>query len=360
MNLGTDVGASYRLPWLNKQENEVVMIAGNRKAVCLAVLTGLFLWAVGPTVHASQAGKGLLKVFILAGQSNMQGKGAANTLDYLGEDPMYGGLLKKIKKKDGSWIVRDDVWVWYLGRKGKLTIGYGAEGSSHGKLFGPELGFGHVMGDLFEDQVLLLKTAWGGKALATDFLPPGAGGPGPFYTNMVNAVRDVLKNLKTEFPEYNGKGYEIAGFVWFQGWNDMVDDKKIASYAANLAHLVRDIRNEFDVPGMPVVVGELGVGGPEPSESIAKFRKAQQAGATLPEFKGTVKFVKTAEFYDLKAEKMFRDGVWRRKDEAHKYYRIASERPFHYLGSGKIFYLMGHAFGEGMKELLSKKTFSYY
>ena len=66
-----------------------------------------------------------IQVFILADQSNMEGKGAANTIDYLGEDPQYGSLLKKIKNEDGSWLVREDVWIWYLGRKGKLTIGYG-------------------------------------------------------------------------------------------------------------------------------------------------------------------------------------------------------------------------------------------
>ena len=63
--------------------------------------------------------------------------------------------------------MRDDVQISFkVGdkvRKGGLTVGYtGYGGSSH---IGPELGFGFVMGDFFEEPVLLIKTAWGGKSL---------------------------------------------------------------------------------------------------------------------------------------------------------------------------------------------------
>ena len=54
---------------------------------------------------------GPVKVFILAGQSNMEGHAGVQTLDQLGEHPTHGYLLKKIKKEDGSFVVRDDVFV---------------------------------------------------------------------------------------------------------------------------------------------------------------------------------------------------------------------------------------------------------
>jgi hypothetical protein len=41
--------------------------------------------------------KGPVKVFILAGQSNMEGHAGVQTLDRLGEHPTHGYLLKKIK-----------------------------------------------------------------------------------------------------------------------------------------------------------------------------------------------------------------------------------------------------------------------
>ena len=49
-----------------------------------------------------------------------------------------------------------------------ITVGYGARNDR----IGPELQFGHVIGDYFENQVFLIKTAWGGKSLAKDFRPP--------------------------------------------------------------------------------------------------------------------------------------------------------------------------------------------
>lgn len=57
--------------------------------------------------------KGPVKVFILAGQSNMEGHGGVKTLDQLGAHPTHGHLLTKIKRDDGSFIVRDDVFVSY-------------------------------------------------------------------------------------------------------------------------------------------------------------------------------------------------------------------------------------------------------
>jgi hypothetical protein len=60
-----------------------------------------------------QAFKGRVKVFILAGQSNMDGHAGVKTLDRQGEHPTHGYLLKKIKKGDGSFVVRDDVFVSY-------------------------------------------------------------------------------------------------------------------------------------------------------------------------------------------------------------------------------------------------------
>ena len=66
---------------------------------------GLLLFA------APAMAKGKVKVFILAGQSNMEGHGQVSSLEHLGNHPKYGGLLKKLKNADGSWAVRKDVTV---------------------------------------------------------------------------------------------------------------------------------------------------------------------------------------------------------------------------------------------------------
>ena len=89
---------------------------------------------------------------------------------YLVKNPATAGRFKHLLDKGGKWIARDDVWIWYLGRNGKLTVGYGAKEDR----IEPELGFGLVMGDCSDNQVLLIKVAWGGKSLAKDFRPPSS------------------------------------------------------------------------------------------------------------------------------------------------------------------------------------------
>jgi alpha-galactosidase len=47
-----------------------------------------------------------LKVFILAGQSNMEGHAQISTLDYIGKDPLTAPILKEMRKAPigkGAW-----------------------------------------------------------------------------------------------------------------------------------------------------------------------------------------------------------------------------------------------------------------
>ncbi len=322
--------------------------------IVLILVLGFFPSGEGVPTSKQPNSFSPIRVFVLAGQSNMEGKGAVSTLPWLGEDPEHGHLLATIQDTEGNWIEREDVSIWYLGRHGQLGVGYGSEGSSHGPLIGPELGFGMVMGEYFEEPVLLIKTAWGGKDVAIDFLPPGRGGPGPFWTKMINHVKTVLDQRETLFPELAGRPVELSGLVWFQGWNDMVDEEKTAAYAENFSQFIQDFREEFDSPDLPVVIGELGVGGDAPSPHVQRFRDAQTRVLETPGFKKTVKLVGTSTCWDPVAHELFENDVWK-GEEKERFYRIASDRPYHYLGSGKIYFLMGHAFGEGMIELLKTR-----
>ena len=311
------------------------------------------LFVLGLLASPAVAGEGVVKVFLLTGQSNMEGKGAVNTLEWLGEDAQHGHLLQTIQTPEGDWREGDDVWIDYLGRRGKLTVGYGSEGGPHGKRIGPEYGFGMVLGAAFEEPVLLIKAAWGGKDVANDFKAPGSGGPGEFYTKTVDHLKLVLENMDEYFPELSGHTPEIAGIVWFQGWNDMVNKEKSAAYTENLAQMLRDMRNDIGCSDCPVVIGELGAGGEKPSTNVAKFREAQAAVAKIPEFNGKVRFVETARFWDPIAQQLYDEDVWK-GEEKDRFYKIASDRPYHYLGSGKIYFLMGHAFGKEMVEVLKR------
>src|SRR5215217_6440404 len=274
-------------------------------AVGISLVTGLFLF-VGAAAAGETRGKPV-KVFILAGQSNMEGKAKLSLLEYQAGQPGTRELFAHLRK-DAKWVEREDVWIKFLDRKGRLTAGYGSPGC-----IGPELEFGNVVGDRFDEPVLLIKTAWGGRSLYRDFRPPSAGLPpaevlekmlaaqrakkpettlddvktpfGASYRAMLAEVNDTLANLKAHFPQYDGRGYELTGFVWFQGWNDMIDDAATAEYAVNLAHFIRDVRRDLKAPKLPFVIGQMGVDGANPGASIKKFKEAQAAVMELAEFK---------------------------------------------------------------------------
>jgi hypothetical protein len=322
------------------------------------------------------AKEGPLKVFILAGQSNMQGHASLRTLEYLVYNAETAAEYEHWKDREGRWTERRDVWIWTTDgqRYGNLRPGFGANEMK----IGPELGFGWVMGEHMPQQVLLIKTCWGGRSVKRDFLPPSADMPpaeqlekelqnarkrnpdttieqikeryGKAYADMLTHVKNVLANLQQYFPGYEPKrGYELAGLVWFQGWNDMVDGsqraEKYVNYTRRLALLIKDVRKDLNAPNLPVIIGELG------ASKRGDFQEAQAAVAGLPEFKGNVSFVKTREFWEPDVEEMVNSGLWQGPDWV-KFYNVGSERGYHYLGSARIYCRMGKAFAEGMVELL--------
>ena len=123
-----------------------------------------------------------LKVFILAGQSNMDGQAQVKTIDFLGKDkdPARAALLKTFKPDGQTLVTRDDVWVANAGVYEKLQPGFGGRRDYNklGSKIGPEYAFGHYIGEAFEEQVLLVKFAPGGQSLHVNFRPPSAGKTG--------------------------------------------------------------------------------------------------------------------------------------------------------------------------------------
>ncbi len=372
-----------------------------------------------------------LQVFILAGQSNMQGHAKISTIEHIGMDPKTKPMMEEMLQPDGTPRTCQRVWISSIGcgandteeQTGQLTAGFGASKEK----IGPEFSFGLTMEKHTDSPILLIKTSWGGKSLNTDFRPPSAGPyifhedqlaqfakqgknldemkaakakeTGVYYKLMMEHVKKVLGDIKRVVPDYDEKqGYELAGFAWFQGWNDMVDsgtypqrDKPggYDAYTEVLTHFIRDIRKDLQAPKLPFAIGVIGVGGPTmlygPSEkryqaTHQNLRDAMAAPAKMPEFQGNVSAVLTEQYWDLElsaakakenelkqqANKTAKEKKLAAADEKVVFEALRKEKmtereqsilakgisnlEYHYLGCAKI---LG-GIGKGLAESLSK------
>lgn len=289
------------------------------------------------------------------------------------------GKFSYLVDEKGSFIPRND--VWYKGvvtatANQWLNIGCGASKSS----IGPELGFGHMVGNFHDEPVLLLKASQGNRSLGWDFLPPGSerfehtdpdgttyvyagykdtslrwekgtqpeeGGSwygGKQYDDCFNAAKEVLADFDKNFPHWAGRGYEIAGFAWWQGHKDGGEAGIGAAgahalrYEKNLVQLIEVLRKEFKAPKAPFVVATVGFNGGEgwePGSSAQTIFTAQMAVSNPekhPNFKGNVASVDTRTFY-------------RPPDQSPR------NQSFHYHGNAETYMLVGEAMGKAMVEL---------
>jgi len=378
-----------------------------------------------------------VKVYILAGQSNMEGYGrvsgsgtgtlATITLD----ENRFPNLVTDV----GGWTVRNDVYY-----RGVISdVGAGAlKADVAGTSFGPELGFGQVMGQFHDEPVLLIKASKGAQRLGSDILPPGSpsfdygattyGGYGdsPYtwptnttpiptktyagrmfdtffldeadwghpigwndatnYTgwssevlhngalylciqthtasptsepgigaewqtywrdDSVDNVTDTLDNFAALYPQWAAQGFEIAGFVWWQGHTDQWMPLA-GRYEQNLVQLIKQLRIYYSnrypaqcATNAPFVLATLAYNGwdfesnPIYGADSVNVLHAQLAvsGETgnYTEFYGNVK---TAEAR----------GYWRTSGP--------DTEPIHYYHNAETYMLVGDALGRGMVELL--------
>jgi hypothetical protein len=325
---------------------------------------------------ALAAQKAPVRVYVLAGQSNMEGKAQNKLLDHQATAPETREFFAHLRDGDG-WAVRDDVYIQFLERRGPLTIGYGSRDRT-----GVELEFGTVMGEHFDEPVLLIKTAWGGRSIRKDFRPPSAGMPsdeflseelanakkrvenliakdgkeramptmdeiragyGHDYRAMIDDVRTTLAELGQRFPQLKGRKTELSGFVWFQGWNDQYGGAEL-EYEQNLRHLIADVRKDLGRDDLPFVIGLMGQNGSKPAKgAMLVIQQAQAAVADMPH----VRPVRTDVLIDTAAEELY--PTWKENIEAWE--RTGSDHAYHYLGSAIWHVRMGRAFAEAMLDM---------
>jgi len=329
-----------------------------------------------------------LKVFILMGQSNMVGMGD------IGPGTNRGTLayLTKTEKKypflvddAGQWTVRKDVYYYDARVKKGSPL---SPTSNNGKSIGPELGFGYVMGHIFHEPVLVLKSCIGNRSLGWDLLPPGSeryqaevterggqkltkvfagykdkpeswpmdkakgletepppwldkktGKPIDWYAgkqyddDMANA-KAALADLAKVCPGYQGQGYEIAGFVWWQGHKDQ-NAVHASRYEQNLARLIPALRKDYNAPSAKFVLA-TGCGNPGRESFGLQIAEAQLAIADAkkhPEFAGNMKAVDSRD-------------LWREVAVSPK------DQGYHYNRNAETYMEVGLRLGWAMAELL--------
>lgn len=321
---------------------------------------------------------GPVQVYIMLGQSNMLGFGRVGpaetkgSLEYLVKtEDRYPFLLND----SGEWKTRSDVrYVHVMDKRGvdykDLTTFQVVrnEWLVPKNSFGPELGFGHVLGDFHDEPVLLLKACIGNRSLGWDLLPPGSerfefdgkiyagykdianfwdkgSEPKPVswyagrqYDADVAHAKAVLKNLKDYLPEYQDQGYVISGFVWWQGHKDQ--NAALASrYELNLIHLIQHLREDFQSPDAKFVLA-TGCGNPGTQGLGLQIAEAQLAvdgrSGKIEAFRGNVRCVDTRD-------------LWRPAEES------PVNQGHHYNHNAETYFETGTRLGQAMVEMLSAK-----
>ncbi len=329
----------------------------------------VLLLGISVIAGAEQLNSKPVKVFILAGQSNMVGDGhvgpaeTKGTLAYMVEKSDKAEQFEHLVDQNGKWRVRKDVWYFQRQtlKKGPLletvdlacNLRPGLQGKTNRLRIGPELQFGHAMGNHFSEQVLVVKMAWGGKSLAVDFRPPSAGDPvfqlkaakdgtvrqvGKYYRDMILDVQYVLDNLGRLFPGYRGQGYELCGLGWHQGWNDGCNKQYAAEYEKNLGLLIQDLRRDLKKKDLPVVIASSGFGGHDnnlPGVRRCIKEVVEPAQILVASRMDHVTCVETREFFRPRAQS-------------------PTGASYHWNSNAETYFLIGHAMAEAMKDLMGQ------
>jgi len=288
-----------------------------------------------------------VQVFILLGQSNMVGLGKVKG----GEDSLEFAVKERKKypylvDDGGAWTTRQDVrFVRYMSGRGPLNNEWM---TVSGGTLGPELGIGHPLGNALDAPVMLLKCCIGNRALGWDLLPPGSerrefvskdkagfekkfvyagykdkpefwemdpakglktepapwldknGKPIDWYAGKqwdsdIGDAKRALAELEKHYP--GAKGYEVAGFFFWQGERDAGNAGHAAHYEQNLVAFIKTLRKEFQAPYAKFVCGTLGEavkGSDGPGGFVLAGHLAVDGNSgKYPEFQGNVATVYT-------------------------------------------------------------------
>lgn len=201
-------------------------------------------------------------LYILAGQSNMDGQGLVSDLPHYLSGSRDNTWIYSPNRRDDQQSI-DDRGFWDKLRPGHGD-GYHTDGdrSFLSDTFGPELSFVERLREFDRDKTILLyKYAKGGSSIhqdaATDWGcwdPDYDRGNGiNQWTHFQHHLHKAMDLAKKQFGQV-----KPAGIVWHQGESDASHTRTIAeAYTQNLSKVLNRMREEVGGRSLPVVVGQI-------------------------------------------------------------------------------------------------------
>lgn len=184
-----------------------------------------------------------LWIFMMAGQSNMAGRGLVEP-----EDTLTHKRILTINEKN-EWVLAKEPLHFY---EPSMT------GLDCGLAFGKEL-IKHLPDSV---SIALIPCAIGGSSIQQ------------WLGDSIFRGVQLMHNFqeKAEFARQYGR---MKGILWHQGESDATDER-IPRYEAQLEKLVSTFRDHLEDDALPVLIGELGSYA-IPKEKRAKWDKINQA-----------------------------------------------------------------------------------
>lgn len=338
------------------ERRHLIILGGTVLVLCFLIPLALPIWFANHRV---------VHVVLVAGDENVKGFASIKNLQQfmtnrttILQDPSIGEkeeerLQRYASLKDpqtGNWTTRDDVFVFYERQRhapwsiGPLNIyDYG----SGPGLFGPDYEIGHVLGETFPDEpVVIVKAGFKGQTLAKDWRSPSRVSQkenhvlGYAWVHTLANLKYTLNHITKVLPrKYKKHRTQLTGIIWWHGYDDAFDRKQpnlLESYEHNLDLLLKDFRTALQRPHLPIVIAEAGAGGHSPMTPYEMpLRNAQKhvCEANDPE---TTRCVATSPFQQ--------PHVTQHNDHDYRYY-----------GCGNCMIEIGSVLGSALVELYYKQ-----
>ncbi len=201
-------------------------------------------------------------IFIMAGQSNMAGRGFVEP-----QDTIPNKRILTINKNNELIYAKEPLHFYEPSHSG-LDLG---------------LSFGEKIISKIPDSisVLIIPTAVGGSSIEQ------------WIENKKHRNVELLNNFKNKVKIAETYG-EIKGLLWHQGESNTKDELSISNYDKNLSLLFTKFRQITNDGQLPIIIGELG----SYSNNKENFEKLNLEIETYAKTDKNVRIVKTSDLTD--------------------------------------------------------------